>query len=259
MAGSGGGPAEAGPVQGRPALAPGEVHVWRIPLRRDAVRISESVRLLSEDERRRMARFRFDVHRERFALRRGALRILLGRYLGEDPAAIVFRYSSRGKPDVERPPSAGRLRFNLSDSEELAILGVTTAAEIGVDVERLRELPDVDDLARRYFSIAERKEYASLAPERRTAGFFNCWTRKEAWLKARGEGLAVDLRSFDVSLTPGSAARLLATRDPAEDSGRWSLHAWEPEPGFVAAAAVEAAAPRLVLLDFRRGGLVSPR
>jgi len=235
---------------GGPALSDGEVHVWRIPLEVEGESSPRRARLLSPDERERMARFRFDVHRNRFALRRAALRVILGRYLGQDPATLAFRYSGRGKPDLEPRGTGGALRFNLSDSEDLAILAVTTAGEIGVDVERLRPMRDMDDLARRYFSPAEREEYGALGPERRAEGFYACWTRKEAWLKAKGEGLAVDLRSFDVTLSPGRDARLLAARIPGEDPARWTMHSWEPCEGFVAAIAVEARAPRFSYFDF---------
>lgn len=233
-----------------PELAPGEIHLWRIPLSGEAgTGFEEKVRLLSGDERHRMARYRFDVHRRRFALRRGALRIVLGLYLARTPDSIVFEYSSRGKPAVAGGPEEVRPSFNLSDSEDLAILGVTLDGKLGVDVERLRPLRDMEALARRYFSAAEQAEYGGLDPSERMEAFYSCWTRKEAWLKAKGEGLAVDLRSFDVTLSPGRPAKLLDTRDPAEEPGRWSLHAFEPRPGFVAAAAAVPRAVKLVLLD----------
>ena len=233
-----------------PDLEPDEVHLWRIPLAHDPRTAGKRALLLSGDERERMSRFRFDVHRERFALRRSALRVVLGWYLDLDPKEIEFRHSARGKPEVDRGWAGRRLRFNLSDSEDLAILGVTLDDDLGVDVERLRTIPDLDGLARRYFSPLEQADYFGLPSSDKLAGFYNCWTRKEAWLKAKGDGLSVDLRGFDVTLAPGLAPRLLGVRgSPAEPQG-WSFHACEPQRGFVAAVAVQRERSRLVRLAF---------
>lgn len=196
-----------------------------------------------------MARFRFDVHRERFALRRGAMRTILGSYLGLGPSEIRFRYSAKGKPEIESAPEAAGPKFNLSDSEDLAILGVTPDADIGVDVEQRRPTRDLDALARRYFSEREQAEYFDLPESQRVEGFYSCWTRKEALLKATGEGITVDLKGFDVTLAPGRPAELLEMRSPPGEAGMWRLYALEPRRGFAAAVAVPSRSLRLRPID----------
>lgn len=241
-----------------PALAPGEIHLWRIALSREADLVQRRALLLSSDERARMRRFHFDLHRERFAIRRGALRVLLGCYLQIDPGHVTFQYSSRGKPELEQPTQDHVLRFNLSDSSDWALLGVTLDHPIGVDIEHLRPLPDADTLARDYFSSLEHEKYRSIAPMERLAGFYNCWTRKEAWLKARGDGLSVPLDSFDVTLVPGQPPRLLGVRNAPVDPRRWSLYACTPADDYVAAIAVEREDSQLLQMTFDDSGGARP-
>jgi 4'-phosphopantetheinyl transferase len=231
-------------------LAPAEIHLWRIGLRPSQRDLHQRGALLSEDERARASRFRFDLHRDRFIARRGALRIILARYLRVDPGAIEFSYSPRGKPEVPQPRAAGALRFNLSDSDDLAMLGVTLDDLIGVDVEHTRPLQDMDALARDHFSQRERAEYERLAAPRRASGFYNCWTRKEAWLKARGEGIAADLTGFDVTLIPGRPPRLRSVRDDPEEASRWRLYGFRPLADYTAAVAVRRERSRLRKLEF---------
>ncbi len=233
-----------------PELGEGQVHLWRIPLEPDPGKIAERACTLSPDEHARANAFRFDRHRSRYILRRGALRILLARYVGMDPASLRFQYSERGKPELERQPAGRRLRFNLSDSEDLALLGVTTDRAIGVDVERVRPIPDMDAIARRHFSAGEILEYTQMDPLAKVDGFYACWTRKEAWIKAIGEGLSRELDGFDVTLSPGVPAKLLRVRGAPDEEGRWSLHDVRPSPGYAGAVAVERAEARVVTLAF---------
>ena len=137
---------------------------------------------------------------------RGALRRLLGAYLGADPAGLRFGYGPRGKPGLPDWPGLG---FNLSNSEDLALVGFLRDREIGVDVEFQKEMDDLESIATRFFSASEVAALAGVPRERKKEAFFNCWTRKEAYLKAVGEGLAAPLNSFDVTLTPGEPPRML--------------------------------------------------
>ena len=230
-----------------PGLGVGEVHLWRIDASDRPEVLRERLALLSRDEAARMEAYHFERHRARFAMRRGALRSILARYLGADPARLSFSVSEHGKPELER--SGGRepeLRFNLSHSEEVALIGVTRVHDLGVDVEHVRPLSDMDDLARTVFSPAEQAEYGALAHDEKQRGFFNGWTRKEAWLKARGVGLSGRLAGFDVTLAPGQPARLLRVADEPEEQLRWHLEACEPLAGYVAAVAVRDEACRIV-------------
>jgi 4'-phosphopantetheinyl transferase len=230
------------------ALAAGEVHLWAIPLDPPAPLLEELGRSLSPDEWERAHRFRFDIHRRRFVAGRGSLRALLSAYLGERPAALRFAYGHRGKPELEGG-SAGHqwLGFNLSHSEDLGLLGLVRGLPIGVDVEYLKEMSDLEQIASRFFSAEENAELARVPPEHKKEAFFNCWTRKEAYLKAVGEGLAAPLDSFVVTLTPGAPPRMLSLEGDRERAGRWFYHHLVPAEGYIGAATLipQAGEPRV--------------
>jgi 4'-phosphopantetheinyl transferase len=232
----------AGPAA--PRLAAGEIHVWAIDLEPGAGRLTEIGAVLCGEERQRAARFHFPVHRDRFTAGRGALRRILALYTGEAPADLVFTYGERGKPEL---PSAADLYFNLSHSSGLGLLGVTRCGRVGVDVERLKPATDFLSLSRRFFSAAEHERLLGLPEQLRLEGFFNAWTRKEAYVKAVGQGLALGLDEFDVSLAPGEPARFLTFRDPRWDLARWRLYDLPPAPGFAGAVALEGRAQRVRL------------
>jgi len=164
------------------------------------------------------------------------MRILLGAYLEADPAGLCFTYAERGKPQLPDHPGLG---FNLSNSEDLALLGVVRGAEIGVDVEFQKPMPDLEQIATRFFSASEVAALAEVPAERKKLAFFNCWTRKEAYLKALGVGLAAPLDSFAVTLIPGEAPRMLTLQGNVESASRWFLHHLVPAEEFVGAIAIE--------------------
>ncbi|HSW50692.1 MAG TPA: 4'-phosphopantetheinyl transferase superfamily protein [Bryobacteraceae bacterium] len=221
-------------------LEAGQVHVWRAELDPVAPEIERRREALSPDERERAARFRVPRVQLRFTAGRVILRDILSRYLDCPPSAISFGYRQHGKPFLLPIPGGERLRFNLSHSHGLALYGVSLDAEIGIDLEQVRRDRDHEKLARRFFAPEETGALLALPPEQRLTAFFECWTRKEAYLKARGEGLAIPLDSFEVSLAPGSAAGLLRVADDPGETRRWSLVALDPGPGFAAALAVES-------------------
>ena len=200
------------PLPARLELAAGEVQIWSIPLDPPAAEVERLTRLLAPDEHERARRFRFDVHRRRYIVGRGALRRLLGAYLGADPAGLCLGYGPRGKPFVLDSLNLG---FNLSNSEDLALAGFLRDREIGVDVEYLKEMDDLETISTRFFSASEVEALARVPREQKKEAFFNCWTRKEAYLKAVGEGLAAPLNSFDVTLTPGEPPRMLTLEGSA--------------------------------------------
>jgi 4'-phosphopantetheinyl transferase len=198
--------------QSPPPLRPDEIHVWQSHLVVDATSRSLLHSYLSEDENERAARFKFDRDRDRFIAARGTLRTLLARYLRKQPKDLQFLLGSEGKPALA-PESAGTLSFNLSHSEDVAVFAFGWNRNIGVDVERVR--PDVgyEDIANHHFSTREIQSLARLPRQQRVEGFFLCWTRKEAYIKAVGGGLQIPLDSFDVSLEPGNPARFLGGVD----------------------------------------------
>ncbi|MFY9779397.1 MAG: 4'-phosphopantetheinyl transferase superfamily protein [Candidatus Baltobacteraceae bacterium] len=198
-----------------------EVHVWSVRLDEDAAALAEFAQLLAEDERERAARLRFERDRRAFVLARGALRILLGAYAGEPPAEIAFAYGAAGKP---RLASGAPLDFNVSHSGGFALFAFARDCELGLDVEAVRPVERLDEIAERFFCTEERQELRALSAAERELAFFRCWTRKEAFIKATGEGLSAPLDRFRVTLRPGEAARLLHVGGDRGQARAWTMH-----------------------------------
>lgn len=191
--------------------------------------------VLSDEELARASRFVYDLHRNRYVAGRVALRELLGRYLDLPASDVCFRYSEYGKPEVPRET----LRFNVAHSGDLAVIGLTAHDRLGVDVERIRELRDIDGIAQSVFSERELEAFQALRGSSKTQAFFDCWTRKEAFVKAVGEGLSCALDAFDVTLRPGDEARLVELQGSTARAAAWSLFDLAPMNGWVGAVAVE--------------------
>jgi 4'-phosphopantetheinyl transferase len=223
---------QAGPVN--PMLPHRELHIWRIPMTHDNPAAYDHARLLlSEDERTRADRFVVEAPRRRLVFARAAMRTLLARYTGIQPGDLIFSTGPHGKPYI----SGTDLRFNLSHSEDLALLAVVRDTEVGIDIEHIDPRRTTEDIAARFFSPAEQTELANHPGEERRPAFFRCWSRKEAVIKALGEGLACPLDSFDVSLDPHHA-RLLALRREGADVAAWTMIAISAHPDYTAAAAL---------------------
>jgi 4'-phosphopantetheinyl transferase len=233
-------------------LDPGDVHVWIALL--DELDGAALRAPLSADERARGGRFHFERDRRRFVSARGLLRTLLGRYLEVDPATLGFGYGSRGKPFLA---GCDELRFNVSHSAGLALLAFARGCELGVDIEQERPLPESEEIALRYFSAWEGAELRRLREDERGAAFFRCWTRKEAFIKATGDGLSRPLDAFDVSLAPGEPARLLRVLGEPEAPRRFWLEDLRPASGFAGALAVEGEPKRVVRRAWGQYGEVS--
>jgi 4'-phosphopantetheinyl transferase len=236
-------PFPARPAASGLALPAGEIHVWKVDLNPPDHRVEQLGRLLAPDEWERANRFRFDRHRRQYVVGRGALRTLLGAYAGLPPQGVRFSYGPRGKPFLDAGQAAaagnGDLQFNLSNSDEMALVGFVRGLEIGVDLEFMKPMSDLEQISERFFSVPEREVLRNLPSEQKPEGFFNCWTRKEAYLKAVGEGLAVPLDSFDVTLAPGEPARMLAVEGDAERATRWFYHHLRPAQDYIGAIALE--------------------
>jgi 4'-phosphopantetheinyl transferase len=227
-------------------LEPGQVDVWKIALDQPADVVTDLRGVLSPGEIERADRFRVDRGAEQYIVGRGALRRLLERYTGVPAKELAFDLNEFGKPEL----AGSEIMFNLSHSHGLALFAVTRGRAIGIDIERIREEMTIGKIARRFFSPAEASALSALPAHQQAEAFFNCWTRKEAWIKARGQGLSIALNSFEVSLAPGEPARLRATRPDPEEASRWSFVALACEPGYAAALAVAGEIGNVRLADY---------
>ena len=218
-----------------------EIHIWYANLSTIAFDEEAFCKLLSTDEIGRMQRFHFQGDRRNFLFCRGMLRILLASYLGASPAELLFAYSGHGKPSLAT--SLGTVEFNLSHSNGNLLLAITQRRKIGVDIECLTRDVNVLEISQRFFSPTESGAIENLPPAARHRAFFSCWTRKEAFVKALGEGLSCPLDSFDVSIMPDEESVGLVTRSGIQ--GQWVLHSFNQWRDCAAAIAVEFASKGL--------------
>jgi 4'-phosphopantetheinyl transferase len=226
-------------------LAEGEVHVWRAFLDIPQPQIQAIEQILADDERARAQRFRFARDRTHFIAARGLLRTILGRYLLQEPQTLSFSYNAYGKPSLAEISESDGLSFNLTHAHGMALYAVTRNRAVGVDVEYIQRQMEWESVAERFFSPYEVRMLKAVPPVIRHIAFFNCWTRKEAYIKARGMGLSLELDSFDVSLTPGEPAALLNIREEGQDSSNWSLYNLYPGGDYIGALALEGYASSL--------------
>ena len=222
-----------------PSLGPSEIHLWRADL---SVARGPQQPLLSglldDHERERARRFRMDLHREWFIARRAILRTMLGHYVGTTPAEICFEHNQWGKPRLAGDAEAGIDHcFNLSHSHGHVLIAVTRGREVGVDLERIVAERADPDVARRFFAPGELAALRQLTGESWLLGFFDCWTRKEAYVKAMGQGLSIPLDRFEVSIAADRPA--LLSVDGSRASKRWCMKGVRPWNGFVGALATE--------------------
>lgn len=219
-------------------LSSNDIHIWCADLDLPNLRVEELARILSADELARANKFHFDEHRKRFIVRRGILRTLLGSYLDIEPNQLQFDYNSRGKPALKKSCGGDNLRFNLSDSQGMALYAVTRDRDLGVDLEHIRPMKDAEQLVKRFFSNREYAEFSQLDRDRQEVTFFTCWTRKEAYIKAIGEGLSLPLDRFEISISPEEPAKLLSIQGDAQLAEGWLLQDLKPASGYAAALAV---------------------
>ncbi len=219
-----------------------EIHIWQASLDQPAERWNALADLLSPDETARAAAFIFEHDRRKFIVARAVLRQLLGQYLHLNPHDIKFTYEAKGKPSVVDQPTS---QFNVSHAHELALYAFGNGQPLGIDLEYQRTVSDMHGIARGNFSAQENAVFNALPDFLKQQAFFNCWTRKEAYIKALGEGLSHPLDTFDVTFVPNEPARLIAVRGFPNEAAQWSFHAFTPQPNYIAALAVRQLAPQL--------------
>lgn len=221
-------------------LSKEEVHVWRAALDLPSRRVEEFKGSLSIDERMRVERFRFERDKSRFIAAHGILRLILSSYLNVEPHEIQFCDKKDGKPRLQNGFGKTDIQFNLSHSEGLALYGFTRGHKVGIDVEYLREIPEMEQIVERFFSIRERAFFDRLHESEKQETFFNWWTRKEAIIKAIGNGLYHPLDYFDVSLAGNKKVRLVGMEGNSKIESEWLIQGLRPAPGFLGAFAVES-------------------
>ena len=228
---------KSGALPRRLSLSPESLHIWYVKLLGTRKLETALASLLSNDERDRSGSFRYVEDRRRFTFSHGTLRVLLGRYTAVAPRDIVFRYTPTGKPYLSAPRVG--VQFNMSHSGDMATYAFSNCCQLGVDIEQIRPMPELLSIAMRFFSPKEYAELVSLEPACRTVAFFNCWTRKEAYLKATGAGLSVSLSSFRVSLRPDQPPTLIRPPSSSLARRRWQVRSLSPSSNHVGAVVFE--------------------
>jgi len=230
------------------SLAPTEteIHVWRANLAVSSNDYQQLAQTLSADERARAERFRFPRDRDRFIVSRGTLRTLLGRYLNTSPDHVQFRYGDKGKPALVEPLASMGLEFNLSHSEDLMVCAIAHQQAIGIDLEYLRPVTDLENLTQRFFTPREHAAIHALEGDRCIRSFFQHWTCKEAVLKATGNGL-MSLSAIEICLQHDTA-KLVQHNDASAPA--WSLQLFTPAPGYIGAVAINAPKRSLIHREY---------
>lgn len=223
-------------------LPAGEIHIFTINTNKFEQEIDNFEKLLSGDELSKACRFRVARDRIGYITCRGSLRNILSEYTGVNPSELVFSYTSFGKPFVKD----SEIKFNLSHSGDYAVLAFSWINELGIDIERLRDMPDALNIASRYFSEKEIQGFSELNHECINTEFFKCWTKKEAFIKAKGEGLSYPLKNFSVSVGNKSPAEIIEITDNPAEAENWSLYEIDIINEYVSALAVNSAKADLV-------------
>lgn len=224
-----------------------DIHVWYASLNGTAHELFRYRSLLSQDETDRAMRFVFEKDRNHYIVGRGLLRTILGGYLGLEPAQLTFVYGPHGKPALQSGQSAQAIEFNLSHSNDLVLYAFNLNRRIGVDVEYLIPMTDMDDFAEQFFTPRESAWINSLPGIQKEDAFFKTWTCKEAFLKANGSGLTVPINQVEISLKAEGTVELIAIGEDQEQAANWHIEMFSPLPGYQAALAVEGHDGQIVL------------
>lgn len=234
------------------SLSENEVHVWRASFHQLYALFESFEEVISVDEQAKARRYRFEDNRKEYITARGFLRFLLGAYAGQNPQDLKFLYNPFGKPSLYNTTNQVQVKFNLSHAHGFVVYAFSINRELGIDIERIRPEAAHDGVAERFFSPAEVEVLRSLPHYAQPQAFFNCWTRKEAYIKARGEGLTIPLNQFDVSMIPGEPAELLESRVSPGETEKWTLRALPMGTQYAAALAVEGRDWELKCWDWRK-------
>ncbi len=242
------------PIPNARSLDDGEAHVWLAHLNVCSAERTELARALDATELHRAQRYRFCADREHFLVRRGLLRALVGSYLAVRPASIRFSAGCHGKPKLGPAFDGSGIHFNVSHSTGWALYAIARNRSVGVDIESMNPARADPAIAARFFATGEQADLRTLSGADWVTGFFNCWTRKEAYIKATGKGLSYPLDAFEVSLLPGVPARLVRVNESPRKSARWEMVDLYGLPGYAAALAAEKPLSSLRFWRWQPGG-----
>jgi 4'-phosphopantetheinyl transferase len=226
-------------------LESGQLHLWAAALNEFVDGAAKLGDLLSSAEQSRAQKFKFAEDRARYVIRRGLLRLILSRYLAQLPSAIEFQQGPHGKPELRSEIAGTPMFFNTSHSAQVAVFAITSSCPVGVDVERILEIPEIEAIARRFFPTRETQVLMTLPPDSRLKAFYACWTRKEAFLKATGKGIAESLATVEVTLAPEDQPEVLSVAGDPRAREEWQLQPFSPATGYVGCAAYRNALLKL--------------
>jgi 4'-phosphopantetheinyl transferase len=230
-------------------LSRGAAHIWRTSLQSGSLCQETLKRYLSPDETIRAERFHFQKDREHFIIARGKLRIILSRYLGIGPEKVSFRYNAFGKPSLASEYRECPLRFNVSHSNEVALYAMAWNRVVGIDIEYMRPISEAREISARFFSLNERRMLDALPADQRLEMFYQFWTRKEAYAKARGDGLSRPLAQFDTSLIPKTRSNLIPIHDKSQNMAHFCLMDINVGGNYAAASVIEGHSVRIEFWD----------
>lgn len=231
-----------------PNLQMHQAHIWSAMLSCDTQKLKIFFDLLDANEQARAKRFHFEKDRNQFIASHGILRKILSGYLNVSPEKIIFSYNEFGKPFIANQSD---IQFNLSHSKNIALIGVTKNYSIGIDIEYIKQMRDIDAIAERYFSAHEYSALKQLSTEEKQLAFFNGWSRKEAFLKAHGQGLSYSLEKIEVNLLANETAKFIAIHDANENISDWELYNLEPANDFAAALAIKGHLEKIQMLQWQ--------
>jgi len=238
------------PASGNFSLSDDGVHVWRAWLKHSLEQVDDLATVLSDDENVRASRFHYAKDRSRFIAGRAILRTLLGRYLALSPNEIAFTYNQHGRPDLDKRVNTIGLQFNLSHSQELVIFAFACGQKLGIDLEYQRWLPDLSELAASCLSQTEFEIWSNLPTSQQQGAFYLLWTQKEAYLKAKGEGLLQPLNSIELPFEPETASHLDKIEDGSIGGCKWSTTSFIPAPGYLASLFVSGSGWQLTCREY---------
>ena len=227
------------PTATHPVLQKHEVHIWCTTLDRPRSEVQHLQKMLSADEHAKATRLRHPEDRDRLIIARGLLRVMLGHYLDREPTHVHFHYGLNGKPELAGESEIDIVRFSLSHSHGRALYAFARGREVGVDLEELHPHPTDEQIAQHYFSPGENETLRNLPPGDRHRAFLRFWTRREAYLKARGDSLAVLPKLASLSLVPGEPVGRAEADEGSQQPPRWFLMELDLGPAYVAALVME--------------------